>query len=373
MEISIKKDPAYAESTVTIIGLTKTYGRPQYILVEADNQKLKFPGLRFRAPYHEPETLEDVARVRFEEQTGLTVDKMLGLRTIVPTRSRHSNQWQFRNVFYVVVNNTEMRKEQDIARKVYVADPGQGFKSGKDEVAELGNFRNKRTLEWVIADNQSIARSATNVLNHFNWDDLTCNWDRRIPCLGAQGLTESEERPLGYALGVASMMVIYKPSVDDPWNVIMVQRKGDEFPGYAGGKIETPESRKNTDPISCCIQEGVEEFGFGIQPRALIAVSVTPLGVPKSKTDLYYNSIINYAFIAEPTNPLEVKEALANPSNHLEGKMDGYVIETLEEHRDRINAKQLRTPDMIQIGNQFYQTSPGNKINLSQIRASGEI
>lgn len=373
MKLSIKKNELYGESTVTIVGLTRAYGQPNYILVEADNGQLKFPGLRFRAPNSETETLEDSAKARFEEQTGFTLDKMLGLRTIIPTRSRHGNQWVFRNLFYGVVNNTETRRDSDIPRKVYVAKPGQGINPEGESVKELGNSSNIRSLDWVINDNQVIARTATSVLNHFDWNKQDSNWDKRIPCLGAEPLTDSPERPLGCALSVASTMVIYRPSVDEPWHIIMVKRKNDIFPGYAGGKIETPASKKNLDPISCCIQEGAEEFGFGIQPRALIAVSITPLDVPEGKTDIYYNSIVNYSFVAEPTNPLQVQEALSNPRKFLEEKMECYVMESLDHHRDRIAKRELRMPDMVEIGREFYKTSPGNKIPLTQIRASGML
>jgi len=377
MSVIIPKNSTYARSTVTIVGITRTaYGRPQYILVEADNKLLKFPGLRFRAPQTSEQTLEDVAKARFEEQTGLTMDRTLGLRTIMPTRNRHNNEWIFRNIFYGVVENPENRKENDIGRKVYVADPGQGYLSERDQVAELGNSDSRRSLDWVFPDNQVIARSATNVLNHFDWENYRSDWDHRIPCLGSSSLTDSSYRPLGSALAVASMLLIYRPSVDDSWNIILLQKKGDQHPGYAGGKIETPASKKNLDPISCCVQEGEEEYGFSIQPRALVGVAVTPLEVPDRFDDSldsskFYNAIVNYAFVAEPTNPEDVACALRDPSTFLEPKMERYVVETLDEHRDRIGRRELRMPDMVEIGKQFYKTSPGSKIPLTQIRASG--
>ena len=103
MNLHIEKIDRYAESNVTIIGLTQIYGRPQYVLVDSpDSESLKFPGLQFTAP-KPGKTLEDSARDRFEEQTGLPIEKMLGLRAVVPSRSWKRSQWMFKNVFLGVV------------------------------------------------------------------------------------------------------------------------------------------------------------------------------------------------------------------------------------------------------------------------------
>jgi len=376
MNLVIEKSRDYGESSVTVVGITRAmYGRPQYFLVNSDsgdNRRLKFPGLRFNAPLSEQQTLEDAARDRFEEQTGLTIDKMLGLRAIVPTRSRHNNQWMFRNVFLAIVNNVHM-SSADGKREVYVADVGQGAFPKEEYVPLLGNSKRKVPLHWVKTDNQVIARIATEMINHFNWEAQSTEWYQRIPCVGAPPQTRRIKRPLGCGLAVASMMLLYQPNEDESRKIILLKRKGDKYPGYAGGKIETPKSSKsyNIDPVSCCMKEGAEEFGFSIQPRALVCCAVTPLDVPRNDAGRFYNCIINYAFVAEPTNPLEVENALKNPKKHLEGKMESYVVESLDEHRDRILAKELRMPDMPLVGEQFFKTPPGVMVPLNHIIASG--
>ena len=377
MTLSIEKNNAYAESNITVIGITKeAYGRPQYILVNSDggaNRELKFPGLRFRAPVSQHHTLEDVAKDRFEEQTGLTIDKMLGLRTIVPTRSRHGAQWIFRNVFLATVNDFSNCKKPDGARKVYLAESGQGRVPSKEQVSLLGYSRKKESLKWVTSDNQAIARIATDTINTFNWGIKSTRWYRQIPCIGAPLQTNTSDRPLGCALAVASIFLLYQPNEHDAQQIILLKRKGDEHPGYAGGKIETLNSTSslNIDPISCCAKEGAEEFGFPIIPKALICCSITPLDVPGQDSTIFYNSIINYAFVAEPVNALKVEKALNHPEKYLEDKMEAYIVENLDAHKDRILQKKLRMPDMPLIGEQFYRTSPGDKIPLTQIVFSG--
>ena len=376
MALFIEKNSKFGEASVTIIGITREiYGRPQYVLVSADVPEggLKFPGLTFRAPLSGKETLEDSARAMFEEQTGLGIEKMLGLRAIVPTRSRHNNQWIFRNVFLGVVGDADKRNTPSKNRGVYIAEPGQGIAPKEDYVISLANSRERVPLQWVKSDNQIIARIATDILYNFNWEKLSTDWYRKIPCVGAPPQTQSTERPLCCGLAVASMMLIYRPNENEDLHVILLKRKGDEYPGYAGGKIETPdfEDSQNIDPISCCAKEGSEEFGFLIQPRALICCAVTPLDMPGNDSGKYYNSIINYSFVAEPTNPREVEKALRNPEKCLEGKMEAYAVESLDAHRDRIFRRHLRMPDMPFIGEQFFRTSPGDKISLTQIVSSG--
>ena len=127
----------------------------------------------------------------------------------------------------------------------------------------------------------------------------------------------------------------------------------------------------NLDPISCCMVEGCEELGFSVQPRALIGVAVTPLNVPEGEEDRHYNSIVDYSFVAEPSNPLEVEKALANPRDHLEGKMEAYVVERLDALRDRVMKRELRMPDNVSIGEYFFSSGPGDRIALSHFRSSG--
>lgn len=374
MGLKIERNEEFAESNVTIIGLTRAaYGRPQFILTSSDNgdnPKLKFPGLKFRSPRDSSKTLEDAAIDRFEEQTGLTMYKSLGLRTIIPTRSRHGDRWMFRNVFVLVVNDPKIREND--GRDVYVADPGQGFSDG-EYVQKLGSSGKKTPLEWVVGDNKIVSRVATDILYNFNWKNLSTNWYNKIPCLKVEPQTETYNDELGCALAVSSMMLLYQPNPNDSQKVITLRRKQDRFPGYAGGKIERLASSesKNIDPISCCAEEGSEEFGFKVQPRSLIGVATTPLYYPKGGERTHYNAIVNYAFVAEPTNSLQVKEALDNPRHFLEDKMAEYVVEDFDEHRDRVFREELRMPDMVAIANQFYAGSPGSKISLDHIRASG--
>lgn len=376
MVIKIKKSKDYAESNITFIGFShEIYGRPQYILINSDeghNEKLKFPGLRFRAPSRN-QTLEDVAIERFEEQTGLKVVKNLGLRAIMPTRSRHDNQWMFRNVFVGIVDGTKAEKTND-GSKVYVADSGQGVNDNGTAYL-LGDARKKVPIEWVVGDNKVVARIATNMINNFDWQALDTKWFRRIPVIRVPPQTSTDYRSLGCGLAIASIMLIYRQSENDPEKIILLRRKGDKYPGYAGGKIETPKSKEsaNLDPISCCVKEGADEYGFSIQSLSLICCSCTPIEVPKKKEKEYHNSIINYSFVARPTNLLQVREALTNPRGYLEGKMEEYVVETLDEHRDRILSGELRMPDMPLIGSFFYKGLPGDRIPLNQIVDSGII
>jgi hypothetical protein len=378
MALIIKRDPTYAESNITVVGITnRAYGRPQFILVNSDEGKtpsLKFVGSRFRAPETSSQTLEDMARIRFTEQTGLKIDKMLGLRTIIPTRSRHMDQWMFRNVFLGVVN--DVTQDKNDGREVYIANPGQGCFPIVESVHVLGNSKKTVPLEWVKEDNMVLARVTKDILNNFNWKDYSTDWYRKIPCVGVEAQTTSDYRPLGCGLAVASMILLYQENPHEPMKVILLKRKGDKYPGYAGGKIETLISHEseNIDPISCCAQEGSQEFGFEVQPRALVSVAATALEVPegtKQEEFRYYNSLVDYFFVAEPTNPHKVQEALKDPSRFLEGKMECYIVEDLDEHRDRVLRRELRMPDMIPNGEQFYSTSPGNKIPLTHIRASG--
>ena len=371
MGFSIEKDSEYAESNVTIIGLTQMYGRPQYVLVEARDNKLKFPGVKFKAPISVNETLEDCAKHRFEEQTGLTIDKMLRLRAIVPTRSRESNQWMFRNVFLGVVDDSNRQTKPEKDRVVFLADPGQIYHEFDEHVSRVGNSKEKRKIEYRSPDNHIIARIAKDITRKFNWDDYSTNWHREIPCVGVKSQAPDEKRELGCALAVSSMMLIYQEREEETLKIILLKRKGDKYPGYAGGKIETPKSSDslNLDPISCCAKEGAEEYGFPIQPRVLICCAATPIDMPNPET--HYNSIITYAFMAEPTNLKKVEQALKNPKDHLEGRMEEYVVETLDEHRDRILRQELRMPDIMSVGDQFFKTTPGEKISLNQIISSG--
>ncbi len=370
MVIQIEKKENYGEANVTVIGITRHYGKPQFILVDSDegrNHQLKFPGLRFRAPPTENQTLEDCAKARFEEQTGLSVKEMLGLRAIVPTRSRHGGKWIFRNVFLAEADAETIN--QNDGRFVYLANPGQGIYPGEEFVFRLGSSKEKRRLEWIVEDNRIIAEIAQNLLHYFDWNKGDSTYLRKITCLGAQPQTLSEERPLGYGLAVASMMLLYKPSANETEKIILLKRKEDKYPGYAGGKIETPDvSRKNVGPISCCAKEGSEEYGFSIEPVSLIGVATTSCNMGSEN---HYNSIINYAFVARPTNPRLVKDALSNPGDYLEDKMECYVVEDLIEHRDRISRGELRMPDNFPIGGLFYDNTPAERISLEQIIPSG--
>ena len=381
--VEIERKDMYGEAVITYVGFLMIEGKPKYVLVNSDegrNSKVKFPGLRFRATSPE-KTLDDVARERFEEQTGLRVSKDLGLRAVMPTRSRHEEAWLFRNIFFGVVDDLNFGGND--GRKVYTADA-----DGVGEIYPIKGGR-KRKLNWVVDDNIVIARVANHVINHFDWGRNETNWYNRIPTLTAEPLTNNSDRKLGCALAISSMMLLYRPSPQSPQQIILLKRKGDKYPGYAGGKIETPEGyfkqklqsescaqyfierRHNLDPISCCVAEGREEFGFDIQPRALVCVANTALDCPDNKRN--YNGLFNYAFVAEPTNPLCVREALKNPQKHLERKMESYVVESLGEHMERVARGELRMPDMSVIGRKFFEASPGQHIPLTQFISSGLV
>lgn len=372
--VRIKKDKRYGESTVSVVGIVReAYGRPQFVLINSDagtNPQLKFPGLKFRAP-ERGKTLEDAAKARFEEQTGFKIEGV-ELKAIMPTRSRHDNEWIFRNVFAGFVNDVDDRIAND-GRQAYLCSPGQGrYQShgrspGPEFVIPFGRSKDKTPLEWVTPDNMIIARKARRMLYDFGYY-------RKIPCFSAQLQDTKSDGELGCGLAVSSMIVVYQPSVGEPEKLILVKRKVDKYPGYAGGKIETLKTKEslNVDPISCAVEEGSEELGFKIYPRALIGCAITPLDRPYGDERVnFYNSIINYSFIAAPVNVLEVEEALRNPRNFLEEKMECYVVEDPDSHIDRLRAGEIRMPDNIVIGKHYYKTNPGDMIPLTQIVSSG--
>ena len=90
-------------------------------------------------------------------------------------------------------------------------------------------------------------------------------------------------------------------------------------------------------------------------------------------SEKYHNSIVTYSFLARPVNLLQVKEALKNPRNYLEDKMESYVVETLAKHKERVDRGELRMPDMIEVGKTFFRGTPGDRIPLNQIVDSGII
>ncbi|MFH1290762.1 MAG: hypothetical protein ABIH92_05120 [Nanoarchaeota archaeon] len=371
-----EKNPQFGESSVTVIALTRHYGTPQYVLVDSDFGKLKFPGLRYQAAHSADETLEDVAQRRFEEQTGLRMTNNLGLRVIMPTRSRHDNSWIFRYIFLGICDDLSNREKSDRDREVFLADLGRGIDSNEVRVEQLGHAGQYKRIEWVAEDNREVAQTATDMLNSFDWEGGNTNYYRRIPCVGAKPLTEGMERPLGCGLAVASMILLHKPGIGERLRTILVEKRTDELypvlPGFAGGKIQTPEGNKlNLDPISCCMAEGEEELGFEVVPRGIICCAHTPLDVPVGDGERYYVGIDNVAFVAAPRHPGLVKGILEHPEEHLEGKMKRYVVETLGEFRDRVDRGDLRTPDMAAIGREFYRTPPGQNIPLTQIIYSG--
>lgn len=373
MGFHIEKNTNYAQASVSVIGLTRFYGRPQFFLVNSDegaNPNVKFSGQHFRAC--DGGKLEDMAKSTFQQQTGFNIND-LSLRAVVPSRSRRTGQWLFRNIFLGYVDCHEKRNTNGNKRKTYLADPNQEFTGEFVEVMPFGESSSKSNLKWVSSDDKFIASMARDMMLNYNWDKRNTNWFSKIPCVGVVNNVESYQG-IGCGLAVSSMMLLHRSNPGDQAKIILLKRKGDKYPGYAGGKIETPDKSDalNLDPISCCAQEGAEEFGFLIQPRALICTAVTPLNVPNSETSKYYNSIINYAFVAEPTNPRIVEDALRDPSKYLkDSKIEGYHIETLDQHRDRVLKGELRMPDMSLIGREFYRTTPGQKIPLTQILASG--
>jgi len=369
MGLEILKKSDYAESTITFVGLSMNmYNRPQYVLIDSDEGKdsrLKFPGLRFRAPL-KGRTLEDVAADRFEEQTGLKVVHNLGLRAVIPARSRHDRKWIFRNIFAGVVDGT--RAEKKDTRKTYIADAGHGINNDYGFAHLLDNSKNKIPIEWITPENHVIAELATNMLYHFDWNSHETSWMKRIPSIGVEPQTDSDSRELGCGLAVSSIFLVYRSNSHEEEKVILLKRREDEYPGYAGGKIETPKDAEatNIDPISCCVEEGAQEFGFGIMPLGLIGVACTSINMLSEK---YHNSIVTYSFVARPVNPLGVELALRGKPP--EEKMEKYVVEGLREHKDRVLRGELRMPDMIGIGNMFYKNNPGNRIPLTQIYDSG--
>ncbi|MBI2042840.1 hypothetical protein HYT25_00435 [Candidatus Pacearchaeota archaeon] len=374
MVLQIEKSENYAESNIAYIGLTRRYGKSQYILVDSDegkNPKLKFPGSRFRAPLS-GKTLEDVAMERFEEQTGLEISQSLGLRTILPARSRHTGQWVFRNVFVGIIDDEGDLMKRNDGRKVYVVDAGNGQKNGQGFAYKIGDVEKRIPIRYVTEENQLIARTAKNILDNFDWKERETEWLRKIPVLESPPQTDSDSRELGCALAVSSIFLTYRPSPDKETHIILLKRKGDMYPGYGGGKIETLKNlnSKNLSPISCCVEEGKEEYGFDIQPLGLLGIACTPIDMPSQN---HFNGIINYTFIAEPRNPLELEEALKKPKKYLESNMECYVIEGMSKFRDRIREKRLRMPDMSRIGKEFFKGTPGSRIPLTQIFGTGTL
>ena len=81
--------------------------------------------------------------------------------------------------------------------------------------------------------------------------------------------------------------------------------------------------------------------------------------------------MINYSFIARPKNIRQVEEALKNPKKFLEKKMERYVVESMSKFNNRVLNRELRTPDMVEIGDLFYKGEPADRIPLTQIYDSG--
>lgn len=370
--MQIEKNSQYGESNIAVIGITKIYGRPQLILINSDLGKtpdLKFVGSRFRSPTSKYQTLEDMAEDRFIEQTGLDVEKMLGLRAIIPSRSRHG-VWNFRNVFLALTNGNKIK--QSDGRNVYVADLEQLSSFDEFYAHEIGKSGTREKYKWASKENQAISEIAKNIIYNFDWERFETTSYKNIPCFGVEPQTTDSNRRLGCGLSVASSVILYKPDPDNPLKVILLKRKQDKYPGYVGGKIETPEfNNMNLDPISCCLKECEEELGFPITARGLIGVAHTATDMPKDKE--YYSGISTYSFIAEPLNQQQATHCLKNPKDFLEEKMECYVIENIYEHKDRILEKQMRMPDNIPIGEAFFKIiySPGKAIPLTQIVSSG--
>lgn len=372
MGLQIPKNPKYAEASINFVGLTKgIHGTAQYVLVNTPDQsdKLKFPGLRFSAPTN-GKTLEDVAVEKFEEQTGMRISKSLGLRAIMPARSRHNQNWIFRNVFVGVVDDNYFGDND--GRDVYLVDSGDGVRNGHGVAYELRNAKNKREIDWLTSEDQIIARKTKNMVNNFDWRNLDTGYLNRIPCIGVPAQNTHEHTEQGCALAVSSILLYYQESPDEEEKVVMLKRKGDDYPGYAGGKIETLNHKgsKNTDPVGCCIEEGEQEFGFPIQPTGLMGVACTAFDHP---SESHLNSIINYSFVARPLNIIHVKEAFQNPREYLEEKMENYVVETVREHSDRIRRGELRMPDMLEIGKIFLEGNPADRLPFTNFVDSGII
>lgn len=388
--VSYRKSMRYGQSSVTVVGLTHHYGNPQYLLVNSDGgDKVKFPGLRFRGG-KAGQSLEDVAYERFYEQTGLNI-RGLGLRTIMPTRSRHTevgedgsegNPWIFRYVFFGVLGNLSHRDVKYLDRRLFVANVGRGATTAGIEAREVGHSKTKLDLEYLSPDNAEVAKVGTGLAQHLNGDRTDTSWYRKIPCVGvSQPLTDIDHRPLGCGLSVASMILTYRERVGSKLKVILLEKKQDEahltLPGYPGGKIETPDALSgecNIDPISCCMAEGAQELGFTVRATSIICCAHTPLHIPEgSSGEDYFVSLDNVAFTAEPMDPRIVADALRNPSRYLEKKMKGYVVLGMEEFRDIVDRGELRTPDMPAIGEEYFRTGPGEKPNLAHIRTTGMI
>lgn len=374
MGLIIEKELHIAESSITYVAITNYYGRTQFILVDSDmgkNPKMKFPGLKFKAPIN-GKTLEDAAIERFEEQTGLTIRESLGLRFISPTRSADSLQRNFRNIFYGIVDNVSVNDFRTDGRNVYVVDVGNGH-SPIGQAYLLGDSNRKRNIEWLTQDNEFIRRNSEEFLSRFDHRSLDSDWFKKIPCPAVPALKADYETPLGCAMAVSSMILVWHKPPYGERHIVLLKLKDDEHPGYAGGKIERLISKdsKNIDPVSCCIEEGIEEYGFEVVPRALVCVSSTGLDVPKKDGDNYFNSIINYTFIVEPKNSDDLAHALSNPGEYLKGKHEAYFVESEEAHRDRIRRKEIRMPNMVNAGECYFGGSPGMRIPLTQIVSSG--
>ena len=374
MGLVIEKKANVAESNVTYVGITNFYGRPQFVLVDSEegkNLKMKFPGLRFRAPIN-GKSLEDSAIERFEQQTGLKIRESLGLRFISPTRAVGSLQGNFRNVFYGLVDNASINDFKTDGRNVYVMDVGNR-RLQRNQIYFLGDSGKKRDIEWITQDNEFILRNSEGFMNKFDFNKLDSDWFRKIPCPAVPALKSDYEVPLGCGMAVSSMILIRHKHPYGEINIVQVHLKDDEFPGYAGGKVERLVSKdsRNLDPVSCCIEEGIQEFGFPIRPSALVCVSSTGLDVPKGDSERYYNSIVNYTFLAEAINSDELEDALKNPKNYLKGKHESYVVETEMEHRDRIRRKEMRMPNMVCAGEIYFEGTPGTRVPLTQIVSSG--
>ncbi len=357
----------YCQGGISVIPFhrIRKHGVPdQYRLIlmeSATEGKMRFPGGRYWTPTGGI-TLEDAAIRRFEETTGLEVAVNHGLRVMGPSRNVRNARWMFRNIVFLEVDDLETKKKTPEGRSLYLANPGIG--NGSTTVRPFDKKKDI-SLDLLRKDDKAVAKVAYHQITR--WAEGS-EWYKRIPVLKVPGIDGETREDLGYGLPVASIVLLYQP--DDDQRVILLKRIKDKHPGFAGGKIEIPDTGRNIDPITCCAQEGAEEFGFGIIAKSLIGVAITPLKVPKGEPiDGYFHSLITYAFLAEPEKAADVRLALDSPKNFLgEKKFEGYEVMSYDQIREAAANDLLRMPDNAAIVDEFFRTGPGEKINLNQIK-----
>jgi hypothetical protein len=376
----------FAEAGVTIVGLVRDSDSGNYsklVLLETNEDSLKFPGVRFDAPFGDENDIVSLAIKRFVEQTGFQDIDNYGLRAILPLKSRSGNEWMFRNVVFVGVNDLEARCAT--GRRVFLGnldELGEG-----NYVNSLTEPENTRPIIWARDGNSILVEHIIQQALAFN---NGTEYFEQIPVFGVP-VTLGERQYKGTGLSVASAIVTHRPTTQDGLKAVSVKKKrkdgapeGDDATGNPGGKVGTPLDEEPEDetkyskivipkdgysPLSACMMECRQELGFEVILTGLLGVSMTPLTMPDSTS--WHNSIVNYIFTASPRNHRMVELCEQFPEEFLEEKMERLVQEDLNVYFARCAAGNVRTADMSLIAAHYQRFREKGTVKLWQFIETG--